>query len=164
MVNVRFGVINIKVLTPEYTHPYHRLMVKALRQFPADFEASHIDDLHPFNGPIFGAFNDKDDLIGVVGLRQEQLLKTRHKGLIWGMVVAPGHQGCGIGKNLLEAAIAHARGLRGLEQLYLVVGEHNTRARRLYESLGFKPFGLEPRELKAAGKYYDGVHMWLKLK
>ena len=40
MVNVRFGVINIKVLTPEYTHPYHRLMVKALRQFPADFEAS----------------------------------------------------------------------------------------------------------------------------
>ena len=164
MVNVRFGVINIKVLTPEYTHPYHRLMVKALRQFPADFEASHIDDLHPFNGPIFGAFNDKDDLIGVVGLRQEQLLKTRHKGLIWGMVVTPGHQGCGIGKNLLEAAIAHARGLRGLEQLYLVVGEHNTRARRLYESLGFKPFGLEPRELKAAGKYYDGVHMWLKLK
>lgn len=164
MVKVRFGVINIKVLTPEYTHPYHRLMVKALRRFPADFEASHIDDLHQFNGPIFGAFNDKDDLIGVVGLRQEQLLKTRHKGLIWGMVVAPGHQGCGVGKGLLEAAIAHARGLRGLEQLCLVVGEHNTIARRLYESIGFKPFGLEPRELKVDGKYYHGVHMWLKLK
>jgi len=164
MVKVRFGVINIKVLAPEYTHPYHRLMVKALRQFPADFEASRIDDPHQFNGPIFGAFNDKDDLIGVVGLRQEQLLKTRHKGLIWGLYVSTGYQGSGVGKGLLEAALTHARGLRGLEQLYLVVGEHNTRARRLYESLGFKPFGLEPRELKVAGKFYNGVHMWLKLK
>ena len=163
MVKVRFGVINIKALTPEHTHPYNRLMMKALRQFPADFEASHIQDLHPFNGPIFGAFIDKDELIGAVGLQQGQLLKTRHKGLIWGMVVTPGHQGRGVGKGLLEAALAHARGLSGLEQLYLVVGEHNTGARRLYESLGFEAFGIEPRELKVAGKFYDGVHMWLKL-
>lgn len=33
----------------------------------------------------------------------------------------------------------------------------------MYESLGFKPFGLEPREWKTDGKYYDSVHMWLEL-
>ena len=69
MVKVRLGVIDIKVITPEYTHPYNRLMIKVLRQFPADFGASHIDDLNQFNGPIFGAFNDKNELIGAVGLR-----------------------------------------------------------------------------------------------
>lgn len=79
------------------------------------------------------------------------------------MYVTPGNQGCGVGKGLLEAALTYARGMRGLEQLYLVVGEHNTRAQRLYESLGFKPFGLEPRELKVDGMSYNGVHMWLKL-
>ena len=65
--------------------------------------------------------------------------------------------------GLLEAAFIHARGLSGLEQLCLVVGEHNARARRLCESLGFEAFGIEPRELKVDGKSYDGVHMWLKL-
>ena len=155
--------MEIKMLTPDYTRAYNRLMVKALQQFPADFEASHIQDLHALNGPIFGAFNDKDELIGAVGLRQEPLLKTRHKGLIWGMVVTPAYQGHGVGKGLLEAAVVYARGLSGLEQLYLVVGEHNTRARRLYESLGFEPFGIEPRELKVNGTFYDGLHMWLNL-
>ena len=164
MVKERVGAMETTVLTPEHTQAYHGLMVMALQQFPADFEASHIKDLQQLNGLLFGAFNDKDDLIGVVGLRQEQLLKTRHKGLIWGLYVSTGYQGSGVGKGLLEAALTHARGLSGLEQLYLVVGEHNTRARRLYESLGFKPFGLEPRELKVAGKLYNGVHMWLKLK
>lgn len=163
MVKERVGAMEIKMLTPEYVPAYNRLMVKALQQFPADFEASHIQDLHALNGQIFCAFSDKNELTGAVGLRQEPLLKTRHKGLIWGMVVSPGYQGHGVGKGLLEAAIVYARGLKGLEQLYLVVGEHNTRARRLYESLGFEPFGIEPRELKVNGKFYDGMHMWLKL-
>ena len=163
MVKVRLGATETKILTPEHAHAYHRLMVQAFKQFPADFAASHIQDLYPLNGPLFGAFSDKDELIGAVGLRQEQLLKTRHKGLIWGMYVTPGYQGCGVGKRLLEAALTYARGMGGLEQLYLVVGEHNTSARRLYESLGFEPFGLEPRELKVGGKAYPGVHMWLML-
>jgi ribosomal protein S18 acetylase RimI-like enzyme len=152
-----------KILTPDHIDAYNRLMLQALQQFPADFAVSHIQELHHLNGPLFGAFIDKDELIGAVGLRQEELLKTRHKGLIWGLYVTPGYQGCGVGKNLLEAALTYARGMSSLEQLYLVVGEHNTRARRLYESLGFKPFGIEPRELKVDGKSYDGVHMWLKL-
>lgn len=155
--------MKIKILTPEYTNAYHRLMLQALQQFPADFGASNIQDLQQLGGPIFGAFSDKNELIGAVGLRQEQLLKTHHKGLIWGMYVTPGYQGCGVGKDLLEAALTYARGMSDLEQLYLVVGEHNTRAQHLYESLGFKPFGFEPRELKVDDKSYNGVHMWFKL-
>jgi len=112
---------------------------------------------------VFGAFSDADDLVGIVGVTRDELEKMRHKGFIWGMYVAREYQGQGIAKRLLEAAIAHARGMPGLEQLRLIVGDANAGARRLYESLGFKPFGLEPRELKTDGKYYDSVHMWLEL-
>jgi len=62
-----------------------------------------------------------------------------------------------------RAALTYARGMNGLEQVNLVVAEDSAGARRLYESLGFKPFGVEPRELKVDGNYYNGVHMWLKL-
>ena len=155
--------MKIRQLTPEDMPAYKCLMLQALQEFPADFAASYIQDLLHTGGQIFGAFNANDELIGAVGLRQEPLRKTRHKGLIWGMYVATGYHGQGIGKALLEAAIDHARGISGLEQLYLVVGVHNARAQRLYASLGFTPFGMEPRELKVDGKFYDGIHMWLGL-
>jgi ribosomal protein S18 acetylase RimI-like enzyme len=155
--------MKIRMLSPNYADAYNRLMLQALQQFPTDFAASDIQDLQQTGGQIFLSFNESNELIGAVGLRQEQLQKTRHKGLIWGMYVATGQQGTGVGKELLEAAIAHARGMRDLEQLHLVVGEHNTGAQHFYESFGFRPFGTEPRELKVDSKFYNGIHMWLKL-
>ena len=156
--------MEFRKLTPKHMNAYNHLMLQALQQFPADFAAGNIQDIQDVRGQLFGAFNEKDELIGAVGLRQEKLLKTCHKGLIWGMYVTPCFQGCGVGKGLLEAALTYARGMQGLEQLYLIVGENNKRAQRLYHSLGFRPFGIEPRELKVDGQAYNGVHMWLKLK
>jgi len=169
--------MEIKKLTPADAEAYHRLMLQALQEFPAAFAASYEESLHqPISqvaetiqglqqsgGQLFGAFSDQDELVGVVGLRQEPLTKMRHKGVIWGMYVTRGYQGRGLGKQLLEAALTYAREMSGLEQLSLVVGEDNMGAKRLYESLGFKPFGVELRELKVDGKYYNGVLMWLKL-
>jgi len=169
--------MEIKKLTPEYAEAYHLLMLQALQEFPAAFAASYEESRHQTisqvaesiqgiqlaGGQLFGAFSDPDKLVGVVGLRQEPLTKMRHKGIIWGMYVIRGYQGRGLGKKLLEAALIYAREMSGLEQLTLVVGEDNTGARHLYESLGFEPFGVEPRELKVDGNYYNGVHMWLKL-
>lgn len=156
--------MEFRKLTPKHITHYNDLMSQALQQFPADFEAGNIQDLQDVGGQLFGAFNDKGELIGAVGLRQDKLLKTCHKGLIWGLYVSPRFQGCGIGKGLLAAALAHARAIQGLEQLYLVVGEHNQTAQRLYHSLGFSVFGIEPRELKVDGRAYNGVHMWLNLQ
>ena len=151
-------------LTPKHKNAYNHLMLQALQQFPADFAAGNIQDIQDMRGQLFGAFNEKGELIGAVGLKQEKLLKTCHKGLIWGMYVTPRFQNYGVGKGLLEAALTYALNMQGLEQLYLIVGEQNKRAQRLYHSLGFRPFGIEPRELKVDGQAYNGVHMWLKLK
>jgi ribosomal protein S18 acetylase RimI-like enzyme len=51
---------------------------------------------------------------------------------------APSHAGRGLGRRLIEAAM-HALGEQGYPMLSLAVTEHNVRARRLYESMGFTP-------------------------
>ena len=35
----------------------------------------------------------------------------------------------------------------------------NDAARTLYESEGFRSFGIEPRAIRVAGRYYDKNHM-----
>ena len=155
--------MEIRELTPEHMDSYRCLMLQALQEFPAIFVESSEKDLHLDGDQFFGAFNAQGELIGAVGLRQERLPKWRHKGVIRGMYVMRRYQSSGAGRKLMEAALAYARGVSGLEQLNLVVGEQNTGARRLYESFGFRSFGVEPRELKVDGQYYDAVYMWLKL-
>jgi ribosomal protein S18 acetylase RimI-like enzyme len=49
-------------------------------------------------------------------------------------------QGRGIGRGLMDAALAHPR-LRAGDRIYLAVWEKNTNAIRLYESLGFRTVG-----------------------
>jgi len=167
---------HIRKLAAENADAYRRLRLLGLQEFPPAFAESDVEFASRPAGyvattiedpaglrHVFGAFSDAGELVGVVGVTREALEKMRHKGYIWGMYVARDYQGQGIAKRLLEAAIAQARSMPGLEQLRLIVGDANAGARRLYESVGFKPFGLEPRELKTDGKYYDSVHMWLEL-
>jgi RimJ/RimL family protein N-acetyltransferase len=168
--------IEIELLCVEHSDAYRRLRQRGLEEFPPAFSES-VDEFAAVtaeeiattledpsgNAHVFGAFNDAGQLVGIVGVTRDAPEKMRHKGYIWGMYVAPGHQGQGIARKLIEAAIAHARGIPGLEQLRLIVGEANAGARKLYESVGFVPYGLEPRELKTGGEYYDSVHMWLRL-
>jgi RimJ/RimL family protein N-acetyltransferase len=168
--------MRVQKLTAAHADAYRRLRLQGLREFPPAFGDSVdefaslpkdevVSTLDDSSGRrhVFGAFSDAGELVGIVGLTRDSQEKMRHKGYIWGMYVAPGHQGQGIARLLLEAAIAHARTIDGLEQLRLIVGEANAGARRLYESVGFKPYGIEPRELKTDGEYYDSVHMWMLL-
>jgi len=64
---------------------------------------------------IVGAF--APDLVGSVGvLHAPRHPKGAHHAHVWGMYVQPAHRRSGIGKLLLEAAIAHARTLDGVTQ------------------------------------------------
>lgn len=62
------------------------------------------------------------------------------------MWVAPAARGSGAGQALLDACIAWAR-QGGARDIELAVTEGNGSARRLYERLGFEPFG-EPEPLR----------------
>ena len=56
------------------------------------------------------------------------------------LYVEPGIQGRGIGRQLLDAALAHPR-LKGVASVFLDVWDENDGARRLYERYGFAVVG-----------------------
>ncbi len=97
----------------------------------------------------------------MVGLGREPRAKNRHKANVFGMYVAPEFRRRGIARALLRHLIAAARQERDLEQLVLTVTHSNESARALYESEGFRSFGIEPRALRVADRYYDKNHMVL---
>jgi ribosomal protein S18 acetylase RimI-like enzyme len=59
------------------------------------------------------------------------------------IAVVPRFRGLGIGSRLIEAAVEEAR-RRGCVKLTLEVLEGNTRAKALYERLGFRAYQLDP--------------------
>jgi ribosomal protein S18 acetylase RimI-like enzyme len=67
------------------------------------------------------------------------------------MYVASEARGRGIGRALLERAVAEARSWPGVEKLTLTVVVRATAARSLYLAAGFRPYGLEPDSLRQDG-------------
>jgi ribosomal protein S18 acetylase RimI-like enzyme len=110
---------------------------------------------------IVGAF-EQGAAIGMVGCYQEIPLKRRHKAWIWGVFVTPAARGRGIARKLLLAAIARAKTIPGLEITLLTVSVNQPAPRRLYESLGFRSIGVEPKGLKIGDQYLDEEHMVLE--
>lgn len=110
---------------------------------------------------IVGAF-EQGAAIGMVGCYQEVPLKRRHKAWIWGVFVTPAARGRGIARKLMLAAIAHAKTIPGLEIILLTVSVNQPAPRRLYESLGFRSIGIEPKGLKIGDQYLDEEHMVLE--
>jgi ribosomal protein S18 acetylase RimI-like enzyme len=60
---------------------------------------------------------------------------------------------------LMSAVLDVAR--ENVELIQLSVVRENRPARRLYESVGFLEFGMEPKASKLGDKYYDETHMAL---
>ncbi len=107
-----------------------------------------------------GAFDVSDSLIGTVRLEAYQRVRERHKIALSAMYVMKDHAGSGVGRRLLDEALAEARKLNGIEIINLTVTADNLPAVRLYSKLGFQSFGRETRAVKAAQGYLDKLHMW----
>ena len=81
----------------------------------------------------------------------------KHSGVL-GMGVRQAWRGRGVGKRLIQAALAAARE-RGLTRVELTVRADNTRAKRLYESVGFETEGLLHKHILVDGAYFDSYLM-----
>ncbi|HEY2988755.1 MAG TPA: GNAT family N-acetyltransferase [Candidatus Binatia bacterium] len=108
----------------------------------ADFE-NYLDS-HNRGDFVLGAFDERDALVGVVGFYREAHVQYFHKGVIWGMYVKPAFRRRGVGAALLSAAIERTRTLAGIRRVNLAVTSPNGAAKRLYERLGFRVYGIEP--------------------
>lgn len=159
------ALLSIRPLTATDAAAYRALRLQALRDHPEAFGASHEDEAARSlemtarrldGGPtncVFGAFVGAD-LVGTAGfIIPDGSAKSRHKGLLVGVHVAPAHRGRSLGRALVTAVIDHAR--HHVVLLQAGVGVTNAPALRLYESLGFRRYGLEDKALRVDGIFID---------
>ena len=139
----------IRRLTSADATAYREIRLAGLRDTPEAFGSTFArESTQPLawfcdrlgNSAVFGAFH-LTALSGVAGLAIREGEKERHKGLLWGMYVRPDARKAGVGRQLVEAVIDHARA--HVEVIQLSVISDNQPARRLYGSLGFVEYGLE---------------------
>jgi len=112
---------------------------------------------------LVGAFDD-EALVGTARFDREPNAKERHKGHIYGVYVTASHRGRGLAKSLIAAVVAELKSDPTCEHLLLSVGTFNLAARSAYRAMGFVPYGIEPRALKAGHEYIDEEHMILRLE
>ncbi len=149
---------------------YRALRLDGLLRHPEAFGASHEDEAKQppewfanrlAMAAIFGGFDAAGTLVGVAGLSIPNAIKSKHKGILWGMYVVEAARASGLARRLVEAVIDEARGK--VEQLQLTVVASNAPALRLYSKLGFVGYGLEKRALCVDGQYFDETLMALSL-
>ena len=110
-----------------------------------------------------GAFEAPGTLVGAVTCERDRRAKVRHIGHITAMMVTPAWQRRGVGRRLMQHALEAARSAHGLTLLTISVTSHNTGARRLYEDLGFQPYGRLHGAVRLDGRYLDKdyLSLWL---
>jgi RimJ/RimL family protein N-acetyltransferase len=110
----------------------------------------------------FGAFMG-DQLAGAATIEFAAKPKTRHKAHLIGMFVSEALRGHGAGRELVQAALEAAAARPGVLVVTLTVTEGNRPAIALYESCGFRAFGIEPMAIATPTGFKSKVHMWLHL-
>jgi ribosomal protein S18 acetylase RimI-like enzyme len=100
---------------------------------------------------------DGERLVGYVTVQREQHPVTRHVGSL-AIAVATPVRGRGIGRRLMEEAIAWSRAV-GIEKLVLSVYPHNEAAIALYERFGFVEEGRLARHSRKSYGYVDEILM-----
>ncbi|MFJ6378531.1 GNAT family N-acetyltransferase [Kitasatospora sp. NPDC092039] len=152
--------------------PYRAFRLQALRETPSAFTSSHAEEAgKPMSvtlrrlaeaedgpGALIGAFDGTGALVGTAGLKVPRRSRERHKGTLYGMAVARGAAGRGIGRALVRDVLRTAEDGR-LRQVLLTVSEGNEPALRLYTACGFEVWGREPRAVLVDGRAVAKLHM-----
>jgi RimJ/RimL family protein N-acetyltransferase len=167
--------MHVERLSAVHVQSYRALMLQAYEQSAEAFTSSVTERLampmawweervahKAGTSVVFGALVD-GALVGAARLDFETRERTRHKGTLFGMYVSPAVRGQGIGRMLVQAVLTYARSRPDTALIQLALTEGNAAALALYESCGFRRFGIEPRALRVNGEYRSKVHMWCDL-
>ncbi len=128
----------------------------ALLESPPEADArKYVRDNIAGGAPHFVAVAD-GKVVGWCDVALRARPTQQHSGIL-GMGVISEYRGKGIGRALMQAALAAAR-TRGIRRIELTVRVDNEPAKRLYESFGFVTEGLCKRHLCLDGQFIDS---WL---
>ncbi|MDF2793891.1 MAG: family acetyltransferase [Pseudomonas orientalis] len=163
----------IRQLLSNDAQAYRALMLEAYEAYPQAFTSSVAERAamplswweKRLDNPLdrlLGAF-EGDQLAGIVGLAFEPREKARHKVTLFGMYVTQAYQHRGLGRQLVEAALAQARRHPRLQLIQLTVTAGNDAALALYQRCGFIQYGLEPLAVRVGDEYFDKIHLWREL-
>lgn len=123
---------------------------------PSSIAAKVLNDVADHMTDGYVALKDSD-VVGFGHLDRFEKKEKRHVVKL-GIVIAPGHRGKGVGRKLMEAIIDRAR-QAGVKKIWLATYANNTRALRLYRSLGFVTEGVFRKEELVGRQYRDVVSM-----
>ncbi len=178
MVIHQFGkaLPSVLKLSTEHVDAYRALMLQAYAQHPEAFTSSaderaalpmewwraRLAGGDTARELVFGAFH-QGQLAGVAGLSFESRERVRHKASLFGMYVPQQYRQLGLGRQLVQAVLDHARTRTGVRQVQLTVTQGNASAERLYAACGFQVFGVEPDAVALGETFVSKVHMWCPL-
>jgi RimJ/RimL family protein N-acetyltransferase len=121
-----------------------RRYLKAIRRYP--------------DAAVYVAETEDGELVGRLSLSRDQHPSSSHVADL-GLMVAAGWRRLGIGRALLETAVAWADGA-GVRKLELHVFPHNEAAIKLYEQFGFEREGYRKQHYRrSTGDYVDAILM-----
>ncbi len=158
MVKIIYGRI-------EYIESFHRTLDQVAREeiYLEMIQAKSLADTSDFqrylmnrNLPVFYAI-ENDKVVGWVDINASENPMLCHRGFL-GMGLLKEYRGQGLGKQLLNEAINHARNI-GLEKVELSVYTTNYSAISLYKKIGFKEIGLIKHYRKHKEAYLDCIEM-----
>ncbi|CZL29099.1 putative acetyltransferase YhhY [Legionella pneumophila] len=148
-------------------HIWKDIRLEALNNSPESFGSSYEEEVLMTDadfqnglskGYVLGAFVD-DLLVSSAGLYTLNSLKTKHRGVLWGMYTRLEYRGKGIATALIQTLIQHAK--IHVTQLHLTCVTSNFVARAFYQKQGFRIYGTEPKALKINDTFYDEYLMVL---
>jgi RimJ/RimL family protein N-acetyltransferase len=165
-------VCEIRLVAPEEAQAFVEFMQQLFAEsnhfFSRDQADMTVAQAHDFleaenrKGRVLGAYVD-GQLMGNIDISRQTPARRNHvASFSMGLLNALQRQG--IGRALVEEAIAWAKRKGNIEKVTLYVRSHNAPALALYQKLGFIEEGRRVKEWRVGGEYVDEVLMykWLK--
>jgi ribosomal protein S18 acetylase RimI-like enzyme len=128
------------------------------RPFSVDQERAFIASLGERQGLFVALVDDRIVGLQVIDLFLPMAGDSMRHVAHFGTWLLPGFRGRGLGKRLARHSIAFARE-KGYEKFVIQVLATNTRARRYYESLGFREIGIARRHVRLGDAMHDELYM-----